>query len=105
MDILVLPAQFRRRAGAAKHATLQRVQDIQAAKLNATDPRSPIRHRRFGPPDSRPSSGQTKVRGDDDMAGSMHGGKPSVARHDPLWANWSHQSVLHEGSPVDHPPS
>jgi hypothetical protein len=41
---------------------------------------------------------QTKVRGDDDMAGFMHGGKPSVPRDNPLWANWSHRSFLREGS-------
>jgi hypothetical protein len=52
--------------------------------LNATDPRPLTRHRSFGPPDSRPSGRQTEVRGDDDMAGFMHGGKPAVPGHDPL---------------------
>jgi len=37
------------------------------------------------------------VRGDDDMAGFMHGGKPSVSRESPLWVDWSHRSFLHDG--------
>ena len=68
--------------------------------MKATDPRSPIRHRSFGPANPRTRGLQTKVRGDDDMAGFMHGGKPSVLRENPLWVDWCHRSFLREGRAV-----
>jgi hypothetical protein len=34
------------------------------------------------------------MRGDDDVAGFVHGGKPSVPRHDPLGMTWSHRGSL-----------